>query len=112
MPHPEMSTFNSKLNHRHCPALPDSWHYPVETAFAVLDIARTLFAKEWADRGHVILMIGGLLSFSVLLITYARFLAVADRSIVTLGWVVFLQIGMRAVDRLCYGVTLPWNKRE
>lgn len=79
-------------------------------ALAALDFAGAIFAKEWADRGHSVLLIGGVASFTALFVVYARILKVAELSVVTLGWVVFLQIGILAMDRMRYGVTLPWPK--
>ena len=99
----------------HIPSLPQSWKFPMMAIMAmailaVLDFAGAVFAKEWNDRGHTLLLVGGLVSFSVLFIVYARILAVAELSLVTMGWVVFLQIGILALDRVYYGVTLPWHK--
>ncbi len=93
-------------------SIPSSWRFPLTLlaamiALAVLDFIGAVFAKEWSDRGHHLLMIGGLASFSLLFIVYARILQTAELSIVTLGWVVFLQVGIIAMDRLYYGVTLP-----
>gem|GEM_PF-1203719 len=97
------------------PSLPQSWRFPIVAFLAMvllatLDFAGAIFAKEWIDRGHTLFLVGGLASFSVLFIVYARILAVAELSIVTLGWVVLLQIAVLALDRLYYGVTLPWQK--
>lgn len=99
----------------HLPGLPQSWRFPIiaflaMALLATLDFAGAIFAKEWIDRGHTLLLVGGLASFSILFIVYARILAVAELSIVTLGWVVLLQIAVLALDRIHYGVTLPWQK--
>jgi hypothetical protein len=96
-------------------AVPDSWKFPLTmigamVVLAALDFAGALFAKEWSTRGHTLLLVGGLASFSVLFIVYARILQTAELSVVTLGWVVFLQVGIIAMDRLRYGVMLPWPK--
>lgn len=95
--------------------IPETWRFPLLTlaamlALAGLDFAGAIFAKEWADRGHYVLLIGGLISFTALFVVYARILRVAELSVVTLGWVVFLQVGILALDRIHYGVTLPWQK--
>ncbi|MCC6790999.1 MAG: hypothetical protein IT336_04895 [Thermomicrobiales bacterium] len=96
-------------------SIPESWRFPLLTlgamlALAGLDFAGAIFAKEWADRGHYVLLIGGVFSFTALFIVYARILQVAELSVVTLGWVVFLQVGILALDRVHYGVTMPWQK--
>ena len=96
-------------------SIPESWRFPLLTlgamlSLAGLDFVGAIFAKEWADRGHLVLMAGGLVSFSVLFVVYARILKVAELSVVTLGWVVSLQVGILALDRFHYGVTLPWPK--
>jgi hypothetical protein len=96
-------------------SIPEGWRFPLLTfaamlALAALDFAGALFAKEWADRGHYVLLIGGVVSFTALFVVYARILKVAELSVVTLGWVIFLQVGILALDRLRYGVTMPWQK--
>lgn len=79
-------------------------------ALAGLDFVGAIFAKEWAERQHVGLFLAGLLTFGVLFVVYAAVLKVADLSVVTFGWVVFLQIGLLLLDRLRYGVHLSAGK--
>lgn len=79
-------------------------------ALAGLDIAGALLAKEWAVRHDGQWFAAGLVTFGLLFAVYARSLQVAELSVVTLGWVVFLQVGLLAVDRLRYGVEFPAAK--
>jgi hypothetical protein len=52
----------------------------------------------------------GLLSFGILFAVYAASLKVAELSVVTFGWIVFLQVGLVLLDRIRYGVELPPGK--
>ena len=95
--------------------VPSSWRFALVTlaamlALAGLDFIGSIFAKEWAERGHSVLLIGGLVSFSALFVVYARILQVAELSVVTFGWVVFLQVGILLLDRIRYDVHLPPSK--
>lgn len=96
-------------------AIPSSWRFPLLTlgavfALAGLDLIAAVFAKEWAQRGHTFLLAGGLISFAVLFVVYARILEVAELSVVTLGWFVVLQVMIVIVDKWIYGVSMPWPK--
>lgn len=96
-------------------SIPPDWRLAIVTFVAMmllagLDFAGALFAKEWSDRGHFHLLFGGLLSFALLFLVYARILKVAELSVVTLGWVIFLQLGIVAMDKFRYDVTLPLTK--
>lgn len=79
-------------------------------ALAGLDFVGAVFAKEWAERQHAGMFLAGLLTFGVLFIVYAAILKVAELSVVTFGWVVFLQIGILLLDRLRYEVHLSAGK--
>ena len=46
------------------------------------------------------------LGWFVLFAVYARALRVADLSVVTIGWVVFLQVGLLLIDRFRYDLAL------
>ena len=46
----------------------------------------------------------GLATFGVLFAVYAASLKVAELSVVTFGWIVFLQVGIVLLDTLHYGV--------
>lgn len=95
--------------------VPASWRFPVlmggaMVALAALEFAGAIFAKEWSTRGHPLFVAGGLVSFSILFFVYARSLQVAELSVVTIGWVVLLQVGLLLVDRLAYGVSFGWDR--
>jgi hypothetical protein len=95
--------------------VPASWDFYVLTlsamlALAGLDFIGALFAKEWAERQHTGFFLAGLLCFGLLFTVYAASLRVAELSVVTFGWIVFLQVGLLILDRVRYGVELPPGK--
>jgi multidrug transporter EmrE-like cation transporter len=73
---------------------------------ALLDFVGAVFAKEWADTRHPGWFVLGLASFGILFVFYASSLRTAELSIVTIGWVVFLQVGLVLYERFRYGATL------
>lgn len=77
---------------------------------AALDGVGAVFAKEWTERQQPWLFIAGLLCFVVLYVVYANSLRIAELSIVTLGWIVFLQVGLLLVDVLRYDLHLTPGK--
>jgi hypothetical protein len=91
--------------------LPVSWRFPIVSLSAMitlagLDFMGTIFAKEWAKRHQSLFFVSGLVTFVILFVVYAHSLRVAELSFVTIGWVVFLQVGIILVDRMKYGVEL------
>src|SRR6478609_554535 len=77
---------------------------------AGLDIAGALAAKEWTEHRHPLYFIGGLITFGLLFTVYAKSLSIAELPIVTLGWIVGLQIGLTIIDRIFYHSDLPTGK--
>jgi multidrug transporter EmrE-like cation transporter len=77
---------------------------------AGLDFCGALLAKQWADRGSRPCFLIGIATFVLLFTVYARSLKTAELSIVTMGWVVLLQVGLILVDRLRYDVPMSWDK--
>jgi hypothetical protein len=69
-----------------------------------------VLAKEWTLRGQPVWFVAGLAAFGLLFAVYALSLHVAELSIVTMGWIVFLQVGLLVVDSVRYGVTFPPGK--
>jgi hypothetical protein len=78
-------------------------------ALAALDIVGAAFARSWADHRSTISLLGGLLAFGLLFVVYGKSLSYAELSTVTIGWVVLLQVGVVALDRL-HGVAIPPSK--
>jgi multidrug transporter EmrE-like cation transporter len=74
---------------------------------ALLDFIGAVFAKEWADTRQPWWFVAGLLAFIGLFAVYATSLKTAELSIVTIGWVVFLQVGLVLYERVRYGADLP-----
>lgn len=96
-------------------ALPDNWKTIVAGVGAMitlagLDFLGAICAKEWAERGRALMFLGGLTAFVVLFVVYARILQVAELSTVTIGWVVFLQVGLLLLDAIHYDVQMPRGK--
>ena len=96
-------------------ALPENWKtiaagLGAMIALAGLDFIGAICAKEWAERGRLIMFGAGLVAFVVLFVVYARVLKVAELSTVTIGWVVFLQVGLILLDALHYNVSMPRGK--
>ncbi|MEO7754517.1 MAG: hypothetical protein ABIS35_13995 [Terracoccus sp.] len=94
---------------------PSGWPVPVVATVAMvclagLDLAGAVLAKEWADHGSVRALVLGAGTFLVLFWVYASSLHYAELALVTMGWVVMLQVGLVLVDRWRYGVELPTGK--
>ena len=94
---------------------PEAWPVPVVATLAMvllagLDLVGALFAKEWAENGSVRALVLGAGAFVVLFWVYASSLKYAELALVTMGWVVLLQVGLVLIDRWVYGVELPLGK--
>ena len=94
---------------------PEAWPVPLVATLAMvllagLDLVGALFAKEWAENGSVRALVLGAGAFVVLFWVYASSLKYAELALVTMGWVVLLQVGLVLIDRWVYGVELPLGK--
>lgn len=74
---------------------------------AALDLLGALAAKEWSRSGGAGWLATGVGAFLVLFWVYASSLQYAELAVVTLGWVVVLQVGLLLLDHVRYGVRLP-----
>ena len=79
-------------------------------ALAGLDLLGAFAAKEWAEHLSPVPMLVGLAAFGVLFWVYASSLQYAELALVTMGWIVMLQVGLVVLDRVRYGVELPPGK--
>jgi Zn-dependent protease with chaperone function len=79
-------------------------------ALAALDLLGAFAAKEWAEHRSPVPMLVGLAAFGVLFWVYASSLQYAELALVTMGWIVVLQVGLVVLDRVRYGVELPPGK--
>jgi hypothetical protein len=79
-------------------------------ALAGLDLLGAVAAKEWAERQNLAALAFGALSFLVLFWVYASALRYAELAVVTMGWIVLLQVGIVLVDRLHFGSTLSADR--
>ena len=95
--------------------IPAGWHFFLLSLAAMLtlaglDFVGAIFAKEWVEERQAGWFLGGLVAFGILFAVYAYSLQYAELSLVTFGWIVFLQVGLLVYERLRYDVTLPPTK--
>ncbi len=88
---------------------PQSWPTVVTAtvamgALAGLDIAGAIAAKEWSVNGSNAAAAIGVTSFVLLFWVYASALQYAELAVVTMGWIVLLQVGLLVIDSVRYGV--------
>ena len=94
---------------------PASWSTPVVAAVAMLllaavDLAGAYVAKEAVVRRSLPWGAAGIALFVLLFYVYASSLQYAELALVTLGWVVVLQVGVLLLDHLRYGSALSADK--
>ena len=95
--------------------LPESWPLPVVAtlcmaALAGLDLLGAIAAKEWAEKQSTLALGLGALAFVVLFWVYASSLQYAELAVVTMGWIVLLQVGILVIDRIAFDNSLPAGK--
>jgi len=73
---------------------------------AALDFVGAVLAKDYAEHHRPLTLLLGAAIFLVLFVVYARALEYAELSIVTMGWVVLLQVGLFVFDWRRNGVAL------
>jgi hypothetical protein len=79
-------------------------------ALAGLDLAGAYCAMRYLHTGHQIWWSVGAISYVFLFGVYAASLRWAELGTVTLGWIVFLQVGVLVMDRMANGTVLPVGK--
>lgn len=79
-------------------------------ALAALDIAGALAAKHWATSRDLVPLAAGVAAFLALFYVYASALQYAELALVTLGWIVILQVALVLIDRFMYGVQMGADK--
>jgi hypothetical protein len=94
---------------------PASWPEPViavvaMVVLAVVDLGAAYATKEAVVRRSPSWAAGGAVLFVLLFYIYASSLQYAELALVTLGWVVVLQVGVLLLDRFRYGQTLSADK--
>ena len=77
-------------------------------ALALIDFAAALVAQDFADRRRVSALLLGCGLQVVLFLVYALALRVATMSIVTMGWIVLLQVAIISTDVARGGLHLRW----
>ena len=94
---------------------PASWSTPVVAAvamllLAVVDLAAAYATKEAVVRRSLPWAVAGVALFVLLFYVYASSLQYAELALVTLGWVVALQVGVLLLDQFRYGNALSADK--
>ena len=95
-----------------CPA---SWPVPVVATVAMavlagLDLLGAIAAKEWAEKQSIAAIAFGTIASVALFWFYASSLQYAELAVVTMGWIVLLQVGIVIVDRVHFGTMLSADK--
>jgi hypothetical protein len=94
---------------------PATWPIPVVAAVAMLllaavDVGGAYAAKEAVVRRSPAWAAAGVGLFLLLFYLYASSLQYAELALVTLGWVVALQVGVVLLDQFKYGNALSADK--
>ena len=94
---------------------PASWPVPVVATVAMavlagLDLLGAIAAKEWAERQSLAAIAFGTIASVALFWFYASSLQYAELAVVTMGWIVLLQVGIVIVDRVHFGTMLSADK--
>ena len=94
---------------------PASWPVPgvASVAMAVLaglDLLGAIAAKEWAEKQSIAAIAFGTIASVALFWFYASSLQYAELAVVTMGWIVLLQVGIVIVDRVHFGTMLSADK--
>ena len=91
--------------------LPDRLPGPVVLLFAMsllagLDLLGAIAAKNWSEHHTFPWFAIGALVFVIVFWVYGSVLRVAELSVVTLGWIVLLQVAVVILDRVRYSVAV------
>lgn len=79
-------------------------------ALAALDLIGSYCALRYVATGHQVWWTAGAVAFVSLFGVYSACLRWAELSIVTIGWIVLIQVGVLAMDWLSNGFMLPTGK--
>jgi hypothetical protein len=79
-------------------------------ALAGLDLIGAYCAMRYLHTGHQAWWSVGAISYVFLFGVYAASLKWAELGTVTLGWIVFLQVGVLIMDKVANGTVLPTGK--
>lgn len=91
--------------------IPARWPFPVVATLAMvtlaaLDIVGALLAKAWLANRSTPVFLGGVVVFALIFWVYGSSLAYAELATVTFGWIVLLQLGLLAIQRIRGGVPI------
>ncbi|MFI5954211.1 hypothetical protein [Cryptosporangium sp. NPDC051539] len=79
-------------------------------ALAGLDLIGSYCAMRYLDTGHQLWWSAGAIAFLGLFAVYSASLQWAELGTVTLGWIVFVQVGVLAMDKMAHGTVIPTTK--
>ncbi|TQS40491.1 hypothetical protein [Cryptosporangium phraense] len=79
-------------------------------ALAGLDLIGSYCAMRYLDTGHQLWWSAGAIAFLGLFAVYSASLQWAELGTVTLGWIVFVQVGVLAMDKMAHGTIIPAGK--
>jgi len=79
-------------------------------ALAGLDLIGSYCAMRYMENGHQLWWSAGAIAFLGLFAVYAASLQWAELGTLTLGWIVFLQVGVLIMDKMANGVVVPAGK--
>ena len=87
---------------------PAGWSTPVIAGvamvlLAVVDLVSAYVTKEAVVRRSLPWAVAGVALFVLLFYVYASSLQYAELALVTIGWIVLLQVGVVLLDRFRYG---------
>jgi hypothetical protein len=82
------------------------WAVVAVGGLAGLDLLGAMLAKQYAIRPRWLLLTAGMLTFAALFVLYAKSLAVGELWVVTFGWVILLEVGVLALDRVRFGTAI------
>lgn len=94
---------------------PESWPFVAVAGvsmltLAALDFVGAIAAKQWSTTASPRWLALGAVSFLLLFYVYASSLRYAALAMVTMGWIVLLQVGVLVLDHVRYGATLAPSK--
>ncbi len=90
------------------------WHtvvvIAVMLALAGLDLVAAVLAKEWTQHREHWQLIGSAAAFSALFAVFVAGLRYTELTILTFGWIVFLQTAVVMIDWARYGLQLSHGR--
>lgn len=95
--------------------VPGSWPFAVVAALAMLvlaalDFVDAVIAVRWSESGSAVWLAAGIVTSLALFYVYASSLRYADLAVVTIGWIVLLQVALLVWEHARSGAPMPLTK--